>query len=79
MIVEVTMYTVVCDNCKEHLESDYCLQPDKLSADDEAFENEWSIDLADEDKHYCPECRYYNENNEWVINKERTKKEANNG
>ena len=65
MIKEVKMYTVICDNCGV----DVC-EGKEISAwgeeswVEEIAENaEWHIDKG----HYCPDCFYYDDNDELKI------------
>ena len=72
MIVEVTMYTIACDNCKETRgqDSEYSCWNDENYALDEATDHDW---IEHEGKHYCPSCYTQDDNENVVINKERTK------
>ena len=72
MIVEVTMYTVECDNCKETRgqDSEYSCWNDEDYALDEAFDHDW---IEQDGKHYCPSCYTQHEDESITINKEKTK------
>jgi hypothetical protein len=67
MIVEIMMYTVKCDNCGcdvfDNLEFS-CLN-DKNDALEMAMESDWT---KDGDKNYCPDCYYYNDDDNLIIN-----------
>ena len=71
MIKEVTMYTVICDNCGKDCNKDqeYSCWSDKTFAQDCAMESDW---LKEGDEHYCTECYSYNDEDELVIDKSRT-------
>lgn len=55
MIIEVTMYTVQCDNCKKTSgeNSEYSCWNDDAYALEDATDNDW---IEHEGKHYCPNC-----------------------
>lgn len=67
MIKTVEMYTVLCDNCGK----DFCdgeefgawSEPDFVT--DSAEESGWHFE---DDKHYCPECFSWDDNDEFVLN-----------
>lgn len=71
MIEEVTMYTVVCDNCgKDSNENaDYSCYNDKHRAEETAVENEWykEIGKGEENKHYCPDCFHFDDDDQLII------------
>lgn len=63
MIKEVKMYTVICDNCGKdcNADSEYSCWSDDTFARDCAMEDDW---ITEGDKHYCPQCYSYNDNDE---------------
>lgn len=67
MIKEVKMYTVVCDNCGRDVNenADYSCYNDKVFAQDVAMESDW---LKEGDKHYCPNCYTYDDEDNLVVN-----------
>ena len=67
MIQEVKMYTVICDNCgKDNNEdTDYSCWNDESIAEEIAMESNY---LKDDDKHYCPDCYSYDDNDELILN-----------
>ena len=66
MIKELTMYTVVCDSCGKDVNEDaeYSCWNDKGYAEDIAMDSDW---VTDGDKHYCPDCYHYNEDDDLII------------
>jgi len=72
MIKEVTMFTVVCDNCGMSADegTEYSAWTDKVGAVEAAIGNDWE-NLIDKD--YCPLCFTYNDSDEIVIDTSRTK------
>lgn len=62
MLQKVEMYTVVCDNCGVDIgvTQEYSCWNDELYAQENAMENEW---LKEGDKHYCPKCYSYDDDN----------------
>lgn len=69
------MYTIICDNCKLDIGQDqeYSCWGDEGMAEDNANECDW---LKHENNHYCPDCYFYDDNDELVIDKVRTKAEV---
>lgn len=67
MIKEVTMYTVICDNCGRDVnqESEYSCFNDKEFIEDMSFESGW---IKEGYKHYCPACYDYDDDDNIVIN-----------
>ncbi len=63
-----------CDNCKEDYSNDsgFSIFIDKESAIEDASEDGWDTH-HDSEKHYCDECHHYNDNDEFILNIERTK------
>jgi hypothetical protein len=74
MIKEVQMYTVICDNCgKDCCEgSEYSCWNDSAAARDVAMDDNWTED-RDFDKHYCPDCWSYDDQDNVIINESRKK------
>ena len=73
MIKELRMYTVVCDNCGADVNEDaeYSCWSDEGYAQDIAMEADW---VTVDDKHYCTDCYYYDEDDKLIIqSKERSK------
>ena len=70
-VEKVQMFTVICDNCKESADegTDYSCWNDENGAKDVAMEAGF---IADNDNHYCPKCYHYNDEDELIINTERT-------
>jgi hypothetical protein len=66
MIQEVKMYTVICDCCGKDVNKDaeYSCWSDEEFAEDIAMESDW---LKEEDKHYCPDCFSYDDEDNLVI------------
>lgn len=67
MLHKVEMHTVVCDNCKKDIgsESEYSCWNDESYAENSAMESDW---IKEEDKHYCPDCISYDDDNNIVLN-----------
>lgn len=72
MIKEVTMYTVICDNCGADVceNMEYSCWNDESSAKDIAIDSGW---LIDDGNHYCDYCFSYDDNDTLVIDGSRTK------
>ena len=70
MIKEVQMFTVVCDNCKLDIGTvgEYSAWNDENYAETNAMESDWQ---KEEDKHYCPDCFEYDDEDNFVVKKER--------
>jgi hypothetical protein len=68
MIKEVTMYTVICDNCGEdcNASAEFSSWSDGFWAEEMALEIDW-IKGEKFDTHYCPDCYYYDEEDNLVI------------
>ena len=66
MIKQVEMYTVVCDGCGKDVckGADYAAWSDRDSALDVALESGWE---TSEDGQYCPDCHFYNDDDELVF------------
>lgn len=76
MIKEVTMYTVVCDNCGKDANegSEFSCWNDKEWAQEEAMECDW---IKEGDKHYCPDCYEYDDNDNLIIKSKEAENENN--
>jgi hypothetical protein len=72
MIKEVTMYTVICDNCGKDVMEDqeYAGWNDKDFAELEATESDW---IKEKDNHYCNDCYFYDDEDELRLDELRTK------
>jgi len=72
MIKEITMYTAICDNCKCDVceIKEYSCWDSKGFAEDIAIELDW---IEEYDKHYCPDCYEYGDNDELIIKTARFK------
>lgn len=70
MIQKVEMFTVVCDNCQKDAgaNADYSCWNDDDYAQDVALESGW---IKEDDKHYCPDCYSYDDNDELVLTQNR--------
>ena len=69
MIKEVTMYTVICDNCGKYSsdQSDHAAWTTKRDAEDQAWDLNWNIEEVEDNKHYCYDCYDYDDGNNLVI------------
>ncbi|MEK9157712.1 MAG: hypothetical protein AAB638_00835 [Patescibacteria group bacterium] len=67
MIKKVEMYTVVCDNCgKDVCEGEeYSAWNDSDYAREIATESGWHE--TDDDKHYCPDCFTFDDNDNLIL------------
>ena len=67
MIKPVTYYTVACDNCgaEAFANDEYTAWNDAQFAEDCASEIGYTIDG---EKHYCPKCYEYDDNDNLIIN-----------
>ena len=74
-IQKVEMFTVICDNCGKDVNKDaeYSAWNDETFAEDIAMEADW---IKENDKHYCPKCYEYDDEDELIVNKSRTKLRA---
>ena len=74
-IQKVEMFTVICDNCQESADegSDYSSWSDESQAEEVAMEADW---IKEKDKHYCPKCYEYHDEDELLIKESRTKLRA---
>ena len=65
MIKEVTMYTVVCDNCGHTLDDgDYSCYSDAGYARDNAMDSDWHEEGS---RHYCPDCFFFDDNDKLIL------------
>lgn len=66
MIVEVKMYTVICDNCGTDVnkDSEYSAWNDKNFAENVAMESDW---IKEGDKHFCNYCWSHDEDDKVVL------------
>lgn len=71
-IEKVQMFTVVCDNCKESADegTDYSCWNDENAAKEVAMEAGF---INENHNDYCPKCHHYTDEDELIINSERTK------
>lgn len=72
MIKEVIMYTVICDGCGTDCNEDaeHSCWNDESYAVDDAMEQDW---IEEGDKHYCPWCYTYDENDNLEIKNRQNK------
>lgn len=78
MITPVTMYAAKCDCCGcEWKNFDGIIAyPDKCSMEEQLMNDEWETGKEGEkDKHYCPDCWYYDDEDNFCIKTERRKEE----
>lgn len=71
MIVEVKMFTVQCDNCEKVYEGDdYAAWNDEGYAVECAENSGWYKDFESNgpNKHYCPKCFAFDDEDNLVIN-----------
>lgn len=56
MIKEVTLYTIICDNCGKDCNKDteYCAYNDSQYAEDVAIDSDWY--KTEDGKHICNDC-----------------------
>lgn len=72
-LIEEKLYTIQCDNCKDAYQDDdsgFGWWMDYSDAWEKANNDGWTLE---EDKHYCDKCHHYNDEDELIINSERTK------
>ena len=72
MIKEITVYTIICDNCGKDVNKDsgYSGWDDKDYVLDVARESDWH---TEEDSQYCPDCFTYDDDDNIVIKTENKK------
>jgi hypothetical protein len=71
MITKVECVMLECDNCREIFEDGYegfSVFVDENQALEAADSAEW---IKDGDKHYCPECAHYDDDDNLIIDKTR--------
>lgn len=78
MIYKVEMFAACCDNCKREVfeNSDYSCYAEAERVRDEISNADWhetDYKNPEQSKHYCPDCFSFNDEDELVINTERTK------
>ena len=70
MIVSEIFYGVKCNRCGEQYEDgEHSFWSDEDNAIENAMESEW---IEEKGKHYCDKCFHYNDEDELIINAERT-------
>ena len=69
MLQKVEMYTIVCDHCQKDIgsEDEYSCWNDDSYAETNATESDW---LRDNDKHYCPDCYSYDDDDNLILKPE---------
>lgn len=72
MIKEITMFTVICDNCREDSNEggEYSCWNEAEAALEMAKESGW---IEEGGKHYCEKCWLHDDDDNIAINKERYK------
>lgn len=74
MIKPVTMYSVVCDRCGKPFIDEFngiVAWLDEGTAKEQAMESEW-VEIGD--KHYCPDCyEFFDDNSEKYVPKKKRK------
>lgn len=68
MIKEISMYTVICDNCGKdlHENDEYSGFNDIAFVEDSASDAGWH---KEDEKHYCPGCFSFDDEDQLVIDK----------
>ena len=64
MLQKVEMYSIICDNCKEICGDEIVAWADKSHMETVAMESDW---LKEGDKHYCPDCYSYDDDDNLVL------------
>ncbi len=70
--IKEVLFTVQCDNCHEDYHDDnsgYGFWLDKDDAWEAANDDGWT---EENKSHYCPQCHHYNDDDQLIINTERT-------
>jgi len=72
-IEKVEMFTIICDHCQLNIgmNEEYSCWSDDSYAEENAMESDW---LKQGDKHYCPDCYGYDDNDDMELSKERKDK-----
>lgn len=69
MIIKEYFYAIECDNCKEiaqgYEDVDFWTS-DESGTEENATESEWH---KEDDKHYCPDCHSFDDEDNLVINR----------
>jgi len=78
MIYKVEVFAAKCDNCKkEWIDdiNDFSYMGDVSTMAECLMEDSWETieTKGEEDKHYCPDCFYFNEEDEFVLRIEKQK------
>lgn len=70
---KVEMHTVICDNCQMDIGmyNEYSCWNDENYAEENAMESDWH---RQEDKHYCPDCYTYDDDDNFILVEERKDK-----
>ena len=74
--IKEELQTVQCDNCQDTYQDDdsgYAWWMDPNDAWESSNNDGWT---EDNEKHYCPKCHDYNDEDELIVNKSRTKLRA---
>ena len=69
--IKEELQNVQCDNCQDTYQDDdsgYTWWMDPNDAWESANNDGWT---EDNEKHYCPKCHHYNDEDELIINTER--------
>ena len=70
--IKQEVVSIECDNCKEDYaneESGFAVWVYESDAMADASDNGW---IEENGKHYCDKCHHYNDEDELIINTERT-------
>ncbi len=73
-IIEIQMYSVECDNCKDVYSDEFSAWGDSGTAEENATDSDWfrgEDNTEHEGKHYCDACYKIGENDELILNKDR--------
>lgn len=67
MVKQVIMYTVICDNCGKDSNdgTEYSCWADGEQAELVSDYSNW---VKEGDKHYCPDCFFYDDEDKLIIN-----------
>jgi len=65
MLIEETFYAIECDVCKAQAENEegHTFWADETTSKENAKESEWH---EEEDKHYCPKCHSFDDEDNLV-------------
>lgn len=66
MIKQVVMFTVVCDNCGADVNdgAEYSCWNNESYVEEIASESNW---IKDGDRHYCPDCHSFDDEDNLII------------